>query len=79
MEEGPSIPSGNGGRRGSRLVGAFQSDQAGAKAHRGTGAGSEAVVKGTKEKMRLLGRHLGNVEELVADLRESAPFGGRVC
>lgn len=33
------------------------------------------VVKTTEEKTRLLGRFLNNVEDLVHDLRENAPFG----
>ncbi|MCJ1398117.1 hypothetical protein MMC11_001314 [Xylographa trunciseda] len=39
-------------------------------------AGEEADTKGTEEKQALLGRHLGNVGDLVEDLRESAAFGG---
>ena len=41
-----------------------------------TWAGEEADTKGTEEKQALLGRHLGNVADLVEDLRESAVFGG---
>jgi len=43
--------------------------------------GSGVGVKGTKtteEKQGLLGRYLSNVEDLVEDLRESAPFGASV-
>jgi hypothetical protein len=32
----------------------------------------------TEEKQRLLGRYLSNVEDLVEDLKETAPFGGTV-
>ncbi|MCJ1381816.1 hypothetical protein MMC17_004927 [Xylographa soralifera] len=39
-------------------------------------AGEEEDTKGTEEKQALLGRHLGNVADLVEDLRESAVFGG---
>ncbi|MCJ1389854.1 hypothetical protein MMC18_002711 [Xylographa bjoerkii] len=39
-------------------------------------AGEEGDTKGTEEKQALLGRHLGNVADLVEDLRESAVFGG---
>lgn len=35
-------------------------------------------TKTTEEKQGLLGRYLANVEDLVEDLRESAPFGGPV-
>ena len=45
----------------------------------GTGAGREAETKSTEEKQGLLGRYLPNVEDLVEDLRESAPFGGSIA
>lgn len=35
----------------------------------------EEGVRTTNEKQRLLGRYLNNVEDLVQDLKESAPFG----
>lgn len=41
----------------------------------GEGGGRQAGTKTTEEKQGLLGRHLSNVEDLVEDLRESAPFG----
>ena len=37
-----------------------------------------AGTKTTEEKQGLLGRYLSNVEDLVEDLRESAPFGASV-
>ena len=37
--------------------------------------GTQAGTKTTEEKQGLLGKHLNNVEDLVEDLRESAPFG----
>ena len=39
------------------------------------GDGGGRGTKTTEEKQGLLGRHLNNVEDLVEDLRESAPFG----
>lgn len=39
------------------------------------GGGGLAGTKTTEEKQGLLGRYLNNVEDLVEDLRESAPFG----
>jgi len=36
-------------------------------------------TKTTREKQGLLGRYLSSVDDLVVDLRESAPFGGVVC
>ncbi|MCJ1270354.1 hypothetical protein MMC22_010250 [Lobaria immixta] len=42
----------------------------------GAGAnGEEGNTRSTEEKQMLLGRYLNNVEDLVEDLRESAPFG----
>lgn len=42
----------------------------------GTGAnGEDGSTRTTEEKQKLLGRYLNNVEDLVEDLRESAPFG----
>ncbi|MCJ1272285.1 hypothetical protein MMC21_000071 [Puttea exsequens] len=35
----------------------------------------DGKTRSTEEKQALLGRHLSNVEDLVEDLRESAPFG----
>ncbi|KAL8736107.1 MAG: hypothetical protein Q9181_002548 [Wetmoreana brouardii] len=41
---------------------------------RGKGQGDEGT-RTTEEKQRLLGRYLNNVEDLVEDLKETAPFG----
>ena len=41
----------------------------------GEGGRRQAGTKTTEEKQALLGRHMSNVEDLVEDLRESAPFG----
>ena len=41
----------------------------------GEGGRRPAGTKTTEEKQALLGRHMSNVEDLVEDLRESAPFG----
>ena len=41
----------------------------------GERGGRQVRTKTTEEKQALLGRHLSNVEDLVEDLRESAPFG----
>lgn len=38
-------------------------------------SGEEGNTRTTEEKQMLLGRYLNNVEDLVEDLRESAPFG----
>lgn len=86
MPEVPSIASAHASdsipalgvlqRNPSKLVGAF-----GAKGNGRGRADSEDFgdVKSTEEKQQLLGRYLSSVDDLVADLRESAPFGGVVC
>lgn len=80
MPETPSIPSANGTtsvpamlqRSPSKLAGAFGKAEAGRKR-----ADSESeITRTTEEKQGLLGRYLSSVDDLVADLRESTPFGG---
>lgn len=44
----------------------------------GSGGAQLAGTKTTEEKQGLLGRYLSNVEDLVEDLKESAPFGASV-
>jgi len=85
MPETPSIPSASATnsvpaiiqRSPSKLAGAFNRGEVGAGRKR---ADSESEhVRTTEEKQHLLGRHLSSVDDLVADLRESVPFGGAVC
>lgn len=69
----PSGGNGSGGaqlqRSPSKRIGAFGGRNA-------SGMGGEGVgTRTTEEKQGLLGRYLNNVEDLVEDLRESAPFG----
>lgn len=80
MPETPSIPSASATnsvpamlqRSPSKLAGAFNRADTGRKR-----ADSESeMVRSTEEKQGLLGRYLNSVDELVADLRESTPFGG---
>lgn len=80
MPEVPSIPSANGTvsvpgvlqRSPSKLAGAFRDETT-----RRRRADSECeFTRTTEEKQGLLGRHLNSVDDLVADLRESTPFGG---
>ena len=49
------------------------------RSSRGRGGGTKETTKTTEEKQILLGRYLPNVEDLVEDLRESAPFGASVA
>ena len=69
LQRSPSKLLGASDRRGTYAADAISS--------LGTGvvAGGRETVKTTEEKTRLLGRFLNNVEDLVHDLRENAPFG----
>ncbi|PFH57618.1 hypothetical protein XA68_14781 [Ophiocordyceps unilateralis] len=82
MPETPSIPRADQRdsvpammqRSPSKLAGAFA-----AQSKRKKTAGSGPVMTlTTEEKQGLLSRHLSSVEDLVKDLRNSAPFGGVV-
>jgi hypothetical protein len=80
MPETPSIPSANGTtsvpqmlqRSPSKLAGAFSRADTGARKRADSESGN---TRTTAEKQELLGRFLNSVDDLVADLRESAPFG----
>jgi Cell division control protein 14, SIN component len=85
MPETPSIPRAGATesvpvmlqRSPSKLVGAFNGTDVGAARKR---VGVENTdTKTTQQKQALLGRYLSSVDDLVVDLRESAPFGGVVC
>ena len=84
MPETPSIPSSNATvsvpamlqRSPSKLVGAFNRTESGAR--RRADSESEST-RTTEEKQALLGRYLHSVDELVADLQDTTPFGGVVC
>ncbi|KAF4628193.1 hypothetical protein G7Y89_g9957 [Cudoniella acicularis] len=84
MPETPSIPSANSTvsvpamlqRSPSKLAGAFNKADTGA---RNRSESESEVTKTTEEKQVLLGRFLSSVDDLVADLRESTPFGGALC
>ncbi|KAH6682924.1 cell division protein Cdc14 [Halenospora varia] len=84
MPETPSIPSANSTvsvpamlqRSPSKLAGAFNKADTGAR-KRSDSEGDD--TKTTEEKQVLLGRFLSSVDDLVADLRESTPFGGALC
>lgn len=66
-------------RSPSKLAGAFghRADASSGGARRSDN--DSVITRTTEEKQALLGRHLNSVDDLVADLRESAPFGGVVC
>lgn len=42
------------------------------------GGGDDGGTKTMEEKTVLLGKYLNNVEDLVQDLRETAPFGANI-
>ena len=44
----------------------------------GKGDAESANIKSTEDKQAMLGRYLNNVEDLVEDLKETAPFGSSV-
>ncbi|KAK0108947.1 hypothetical protein ONS96_002784 [Cadophora gregata f. sp. sojae] len=79
MPETPSIPSANSTvsvpamlqRSPSKLAGAFNSRESRKRADSESG-----ITRTTEEKQALLGNYLSSVDDLVADLRESTPFGG---
>jgi len=86
MPETPSIPSASATvsvpamlqRSPSKLAGAFnrRTDTRGGRKRADS---EDDITRTTEEKQELLGRHLNSVDDLVADLRESSPFGGVVC
>ncbi|KAI9823756.1 MAG: hypothetical protein M1832_002313 [Thelocarpon impressellum] len=61
------------GRGASKLAGAFSVASCPEPEQEDTG------TRSTEEKQAILGRYLSNVEDLVEDLRESAPFGRTLC
>ncbi|KAL1969414.1 hypothetical protein VTN77DRAFT_8852 [Rasamsonia byssochlamydoides] len=80
MPETPTIPTTSAPntavlglqRSPSKLAGAFT------RSVNGAGDGRNRDTRTTEEKQKLLGRYLSNVEDLVEDLKETAPFGGSV-
>lgn len=67
-----SVPAMNVLQRSpSKLAGAFGDRIGRTKAENDNGN-----CKTTEEKQALLGKYLSSTDDLVADLRESAPFGG---
>ncbi|KAF2490075.1 cell division control protein 14 [Lophium mytilinum] len=84
MPETPSIGSASAPntamglqRSPSKLLGAFERRNSTVS---GDGGGDEpkSGTRSTEEKQRLLGRYLNNVDDLVDDLRENAPFAEMV-
>ncbi|QUC23258.1 uncharacterized protein UV8b_07499 [Ustilaginoidea virens] len=82
MPESPSIPRADQRdsvpamlqRSPSKLAGAFNAE----KGRKHTNSSGLETLS-TQEKQELLSRHLSNVEDLVKDLKNCAPFGGAIC
>ncbi|GAB0133485.1 putative cell division control protein [Epichloe bromicola] len=82
MPETPSIPRADQRdsvpamlqRSPSKLAGAFAAER---RRKRTNSSGVPTLT--TQEKQELLSRHLSNVEDLVKDLKNCAPFGGVLC
>lgn len=84
MPETPSIASASAAasipamlqRSPSKLAGAFHRAEAG---NRQTANSESENTRMTEQKQAFLERYLSNVDDLVADLRQSKPFGGVFC
>lgn len=65
-------------RRGDQVGGDTEVGGVGAGGRKRAGSAGKGTegTKGTEEKQALLGRYLGNVADLVEDLRENGVFGG---
>ena len=79
----PETPySGVGSRQSSVGLQRSPSKRLGAssdKSINGPGEAAKEATRTTVEKQRLLGKYLPNVEDLVEDLRESAPYGASLA
>ncbi|KAF2202579.1 cell division control 14, SIN component [Delitschia confertaspora ATCC 74209] len=64
-------------RSADKLVGAFERRSSEEKARQP--ATREETTRSTEEKQNMLGKYLNNVEDLVEDLRENAPFSEVAC
>ncbi|SZF02618.1 unnamed protein product [Blumeria hordei] len=83
MPETPSIPSAKNTNSLPELLQRSPSKLVSAFGHMDTDARKKLssdgdFTKSTEEKQNLLGQYIHNVDDLVADLRESAPFGGAI-
>ncbi|KAF2762593.1 cell division control protein 14 [Pseudovirgaria hyperparasitica] len=83
MPENPSIasstaPIGGLNRSPSKLLGAFERRTVLGGAEIVNGGDIEGDTRTTEEKQKTLGKYLSNVEDLVMDLKEAAPFAEMV-
>lgn len=79
MPETPSMSNGNGNNDNSpstaERMQRSPSKRLSRSVHVASRGGEAGGTRTTQEKQGLLGRYLNNVEDLVEDLRETAPFG----
>lgn len=73
----PETPISNAQRSPSKLTGAF--DQRSSSANGNNGSGAQKNTRTQDDKQYLLGKYLSNVDALVEDLQESAPFTNVAC
>ena len=76
----PETPyCGSGSRQSSSGLQRSPSKRLDGRSSNGASEGTKEATRTTDEKQKLLGRYLPNVEDLVEDLRESAPFGANLA
>ena len=74
----PEVPAADVQQSPSKLVNVF--DQRSSSSNRGDGGGGSAKhTRSQQDKQYMLGRYLNNVDALVEDLQESAPFTSVAC
>lgn len=73
----PETPAPSLQRSPSKLANAF--DRRSSSADRDNGGGAKKNIRTQEEKQYLLGKYLNNVDALVEDLKESAPFTSVAC
>lgn len=74
----PEVPSDNAHRKSSQLVNAFDRRNSSASSD-DEGGTSKKNTRSQEEKQHMLGKYLSNVDALVEDLQESAPFTSVTC
>ncbi|KAL9095570.1 MAG: hypothetical protein Q9165_002002 [Trypethelium subeluteriae] len=76
-----SAPSATSGPEGGavKLDAVFSRSLDSSKGAKGVRQREGRVTRTSEEKQQLLGRHLGNVQDLVHDLKRESPFAGKAC
>jgi len=73
----PETPVSNAQRSPSKLASAF--DRRSSTTRGDNGGGTQRNIRSQDDKQYLLGKYLSNVDALVEDLQESAPFTSVAC